>query len=100
MVTHQKHQTGVRRELLDQIAEITGTEDKQAKTKQLSAPQTHTIYTKITGEKPQPFKGKAWHTRKILQETDIQCRKTLTADSSRLPADALQELLHILQQQQ
>lgn len=99
MRAHVDHQTGTRRELIDKIAEETGTEDSTNRVKRLSAAQVHAIYEKLTGNKKQVAKGRAWHLQKIVENTNVTVRKSLRRNNVQTPTNALQNWLQALQQQ-
>lgn len=99
MRAHVDHQLGTRRELIDKIAEETGTEDTTLRVKRLSAAQVHTIYEKLTGSNKQVAKGRAWHLQKIVENTDVTVRKSLYRNNVQMPTTTLQKWLQALQQQ-
>lgn len=89
----------LRDDQLQEIAELTGTEDKAIKMKRLSAPQVHAVYQEVTGEEPEPFKGATHHLNIICEELEIDLYRTLHSGNQTLPTDALKQVLTFLRQQ-
>lgn len=89
--THREHQTGPRRKLIDQIADLTGTEEYTIRKKKLSAEQVWTVYEELTGDDRDVVKGRGWAIKKILEHLDELEYKSYT-NNVRISVDGLEKV--------
>jgi len=93
--TFREHQTGPRRRLIDQIADLTDTQEDSIRKKKLSAEQAWTVYEELTGNKRDVVKGRGWAIKKILEHLDILEYKSYT-NNVRISVDGLEEVRNAL----
>lgn len=89
--THREHQTGPRRDLIDQIADLTDTTDSTIRKKKLSAEQAWTVYEELTGENRDVVKGRGWAIKKILEHLDELEYKSYT-NNVRISVEGLEKV--------
>jgi len=85
---------GRRKELINEIGEITGTENERIRKDELSLPQTEKIYETITGDDYSFENSKKWHLQKICEELGDH----KTDNPRRISAKTLEKLRDHLKQ--
>lgn len=90
---------GRREELINEIAEKTGTEDRMRndgamgkQIQRLSSPQVRAIYEQLTGSEPSWEKNRADIMRDICSELGYDPRKSMMSSSCSMPIDGLEQI--------
>lgn len=89
---------GLRRETINELEQITGTEEHSLYKANISAQTCHEIYRMVFDEEPVMMNGKTWHLKKVCEELEIDVRKSWHVDSFKMPLNEMQELAERLKQ--
>lgn len=64
----------------------------------LPAQTCHKMYVEVTGNPARPFKGRAWHIKKVNNALSIEMMKSYQHNSVRIPQNILKQWHTYLQQ--
>lgn len=88
-----------RRETVTRIEKLVGAEEHSIRDPKLSSMTVHKVFdVLVEGEDRRPFKGRAWHIRKMLDAAGIESNKGFYRDGAQIPLKELQELEEVLQE--
>jgi len=86
-------QTSPRRQIINEIAEKTGTEEHSINKPKLSSKQAREAYAQLTGSKIDWENNHGWHLKKMCKYLEIDAKIQLEyCTNPRLPLNILEEI--------